>query len=109
MEYKIASRTCRDGTGPIRHFHYYLIVDQVDSPGFGCEHYGVRIKEASGPEAAIPAITTSATEMDELMTTLVDNLVGPVGLADVIEDWQSQPQPTTSCLSQYGQIKVSLP
>ena len=35
----------------------------------------------------IPAITTSAVRIDELMALLVDNRVGPAGLADVVADW----------------------
>ena len=40
-----------------------------------------------GEDTAIPSITTSATRIDELMTLLVDNRVGPAGLSDVIADW----------------------
>ena len=35
----------------------------------------------------IPAITTSAVRIDELMTLLVDHAVGPAGLADIVADW----------------------
>lgn len=87
MEIKIASRRCLGQDQKPLSFHYYLTIDQVDSPNFCCENYGVRIKEESGEEAAIPAITTSATRIDQLMTLLVDNRVGPSGLADVVADW----------------------
>lgn len=87
MELKIADRQCRDQEGNPRKFHYFLTVDQEESPHFACENYGVRIAEEAGGEAAIPRITTSARRIDELMTLLVDNRVGPAGLADVVADW----------------------
>ena len=87
MEIKIATRACRDPAGADRTFTYYLTVDQEEGPRFACENYGVRIAEEAGPGVAIPAITTSAARIDELLTLLVDNRVGPAGLADVVADW----------------------
>ncbi len=87
MELKIASRTCRDQMGEPRTFHYALTVDTVETDVFCCENYGVRVWEEQGEDAAIPGITTSATRIDELITLLVDNQVGPAGLRDVVEDW----------------------
>lgn len=87
MEIKIATRACRDPEGAERTFTYYLTVDQEVTPRFACENYGVRIAEEAGPGVAIPAITTSAARIDELLTLLVDNRVGPAGLADVVADW----------------------
>ena len=34
-----------------------------------------------------PGITTSASRIDQLITLLVDNRVGPSGLSDVVADW----------------------
>lgn len=87
MDIKIASRSCRDEAGQDHCFHYYLTVEPIQSGQFFCEDYGVRIQEEAGETSAIPSITTSATRIDELMTLLVDNQVGPAGLADVIADW----------------------
>lgn len=87
MEMKIAVRQCADQTGTQRCFHYFLTVDQEETPQFFCENYGVRIEEEHGDTAAVPGITTSAKRIDELMTLLVDNQVGPAGLADVVADW----------------------
>lgn len=87
MELKIASRTCRDQMGEARTFHYALTVDTVETDVFCCENYGVRVWEEQGEDETIPGITTSATRIDELMTLLVDNQVGPAGLRDVVEDW----------------------
>ncbi|MCI8422447.1 MAG: hypothetical protein HFF50_02780 [Lawsonibacter sp.] len=87
MELKIATRQCTDDQGDLRCFHYFLTVDQEELPHFFCENYGVHITEEAGDEASIPRITTSAARIDELLTLLVDNLVGPAGLADVVSDW----------------------
>ena len=87
MEIKVATRQCRDQAGVPRQFHYFLTVDEEKTPRLLFENYGVRIAEDSGDDAAIPAITTSAARIDELMTLLVDNRVGPVGVADVVADW----------------------
>lgn len=87
MEFKVAYRQCTDENGRNRKFHYYLTADQVETSGFFCENYGVRIIEEGGDDVQIPAITTSAVRIDELITLLTDNLVGPAGLADIITDW----------------------
>lgn len=87
MEMKIASRQCVDQEGNPRRFHYFLTVQQEESPSLFLENYGVRIAEEKGGDAAIPCITTSAARIDELLTLLVDNRVGPAGLSDVVADW----------------------
>ena len=87
MELHIASRTVVDQQGRPRRFHYSLLVDQIETDRFACEDYGVRIREEGGGSAALPGITASALRIDELMTLLVDNRVGPAGLEDVVADW----------------------
>ena len=87
MELKIASRTCWDPEGKPRTFHYALTVDTVEHGTFCCENYGVHVWEEQGGDETIPGLTTSASRIDELMTLLVDNQVGPAGLRDVVEDW----------------------
>ena len=87
MELKIATRQCADQEGRPHRFHYFLTVDPEETAQFFCENYGVRIAEESGGDVSIPRITTSAARIDELMALLVDNLVGPAGLADVVSDW----------------------
>ena len=87
MDIHIATRSIRDELGRNHIFRYFLIVDVVDTGSFCCENYGVRIVENEKNAAAVPALTTSAERIDRLVTTLVDNAVGPVGLRDVIEDW----------------------
>lgn len=87
MEIRIATRCCADQEGTQRRFHYFLTVDQEESLHLSCENYGVRITEECGADASIPRITTSAERIDELLTLLVDNQVGPAGLADVMADW----------------------
>jgi len=87
MDIHIATRSVLDESGRTRRFHYFLIVDVVDSGSFCCENYGVRITEDEHNTCALPALTVSAERIDRLVTTLVDNAVGPVGLRDVIEEW----------------------
>lgn len=87
MEVKIASRTYPDQLGRPRTFHYALTVDTVDTGTFSCENYGVRISDEQGDTVSIPGITTSALRIDELMTLLVDQGVGPASLRDVVDDW----------------------
>ena len=87
MEMKIATCRCADQEGKPRCFHYFLTVHQEETPNVFFENYGVRIVDESGGGVSIPGITTSAARIDELMTLLVDNRVGPAGLADVVADW----------------------
>ena len=87
MEIKVATRHCFDQGGTQRCFHYFLTINQEEMPHFFCENYGIRVAEESGEETAIPRITTSAARIDELLTLLVDNQVGPAGLSDVVANW----------------------
>lgn len=87
MEIKIASRTQTDESQMPRQFHYYLVVEPVETPNFVCENYGVRVAESQGESIAIPGITTSATRIDELLTRLVDHTVSPTTLRDIVDDW----------------------
>lgn len=87
MDIHIATRSFRDEAGKLRTFHYYLMIDVIEAGSFCCEDYGVRITEDTDNSASIPSLTTSAVRIDQLITTLVDNGVSPVGLRDVIEDW----------------------
>ncbi len=86
-ELKLTSRTGSDPLGRPRMFHYYLTIDLVEGPAIALENYGVCIREEGGDTACVPGITTSATRIDELITLLVDNLVSPASLRDVIDDW----------------------
>lgn len=87
MDLHITSRQIPDESGILRQFQYYLLIEQVDSGNFQCENYGVRITEEGVTSCSLPGLTTSAMRIDQLMTMLVDNAVGPVGLEDVIRDW----------------------
>lgn len=87
MDIHIATRSLRDEEGRTRVFHYYLTVDVVEAGSFCCENYGVHIAEEQAHASRLPALTTSAVRIDELMTALVDNGVGPAGLEDVVADW----------------------
>ena len=87
MDIHIISKQIRDDTGRTRIFSYFLTVEAVCSGTFCWENYGVRITEEGVDSVCIPGLTTSATRIDELLTILTDNVVGPVGLRDVVDDW----------------------
>lgn len=87
MELKIATRCCRDQQDNPRLFHYYLTANLEEHPRFVCENYGVRIVEDGVDAVEIPSITNSAARIDQLLTLLVDNMVGPAGVRDVVSDW----------------------
>lgn len=87
MEIFITERSTPDDMGRTRRFLYFLTVDSVDTGRFCFEDYGVRITEPEVASVCVPSLTTSAARIDELLTTLVDNTVGPVGLEDVVADW----------------------
>ena len=87
MELYITSRQVLDQSGKQRLFQYYLTVDHIEAGNFCCENYGVRIAEPNVHSECVPALTTSALRIDQLMAELIDNTVGPLGLRDVIEDW----------------------
>ena len=87
MEYEIAVGSWRDERGGLRRVHYYLQVETVEAGSFCCENYGVRVTEEGAGSASVPGVTTSATEIDRLITLLVEHKVGPTALADVVEDW----------------------
>ena len=88
MEIKIATRACRDPEGADRTFTYYLTVDQEEGPRFCLrELRGAHRGGAGRDSACLPGLTTSAARIDQLMTLLVDNRVGPAGLADIVADW----------------------
>ena len=87
MKLKIASRDWTDEDGIPHQFEYYLLTEAVDTGRLCCENYGVCIEDDTAHSACIPSITTNATRIDQLMTLLVDHLVGPAGLEDVLADW----------------------
>lgn len=86
-EFAIATRNLKDDVGNPRTFHYAITVDLLDEASISLENYGVHIWEDSGPSIQVRRITTSALRIDELLTVLVDNLVGPAAAKDVIADW----------------------
>ena len=87
MEIKITSRICLDELGRPRTFHYALTVDAVEAGAVSWENYGVRVSEEQGDSVSIPGITTSALRIDELISLLVEQGVGPATLRDVVDDW----------------------
>jgi len=87
MKLKIASRNWTDEDGIPHQFIYYLLTESIDTDQLCCENYGVYIEDDSAHRVCVPSITTSATRIDQLITLLIDQLVGPAGLEDVLADW----------------------
>ena len=87
MKIKITSRSWTDEDGTSHSFQYYLLVQCIDTGQLCFEDYGVCIEDELHRITCIPSITTSAAHIDQLITLLVDHLVGPAGLEDVIADW----------------------
>ena len=54
-----------------------------------CETYGVRVVSDWETDCTVPNITTDPGKAAELVRLLARNLVTPVTLRDVIEDWLS--------------------
>lgn len=54
-----------------------------------CETYGVRVASDREMDCAVPNITTDPGKAEELICLLARNLVTPVTLRDVVEDWLS--------------------
>lgn len=89
-ELPVEPREERGEDGAAHRFEYYVLVDQMEvNGGFACESYGVRVAESGEtPESvSVPNITTSASRIDELVSLLTRNSVGPAGLNDVLADW----------------------
>ena len=74
--------------GAAERYDYAVVIDQLDVGPFSCESYGVKVRErATGYEAVVPHVTTSAARIDELMGRLVEYRVSPGNLRGVVEDW----------------------
>ena len=86
-EFAVATRNLKDDDGNLRTFHYAITVDCLDNEALSLENYGVHIWEDAGSSILVRKITSSALRIDELLTLLVDNLVGPAAAKDVIADW----------------------
>ena len=76
-----------DQTGRVRRYDYSILIGEMDVGAYACESYGIKVAEQDGKQALVENITCSASRIDELMTLLVDNCVGPAGLSDVVADW----------------------
>ena len=87
QEIKVSTRECADQQGRLRRFEYFLLVEEVCVGGFTMENYGVKIKEAGGGSAEIRALTPSQSRIEVFLKLLSDNLVTPVSLGEVTEDW----------------------
>lgn len=84
----VAQRRYEGEDGRAHHFSYYITIGEMEvAQAFACESYGVRVQEEGGDQQALPNITTSIPRIDALISLLIDNVVAPTGLDDVVEDW----------------------
>ena len=64
-------------------YEYYLLAETGENDW---EQYGVKI-EGGGDGAALREVTVSQRDIQDLGALLMDFLVTPVTLRDVVEDW----------------------
>lgn len=81
------SRACRDHSGREYRFDYYILIEEIHAGGLCCEHYGVLVRDGSGNRSAVPGITPCRSRLEGLLALLMDNVVTPIDLPDVIQDW----------------------
>lgn len=71
-----------------RRWRYGLLVEDIEVDGFHCESYGVAVTDTlTGECARRRHVTVSAMDALALVNTLARNMVTPVSLEDVVEDW----------------------
>lgn len=87
-ELYIDSRTAADRTGKSLCFDYYVLIGEVDTGPFFCESYGVAVAQRGTQYVSrVPNVTTSAGRIDQLLSLLLDHVVTPVNLPEVLQDW----------------------
>lgn len=84
---KYASEKVTDETGVERVFDYYFLVEEVKTPTFFCENYGISVEERQGECVSIPNISTNLKRVETLIDLLVEHQVSPTVCFDVVADW----------------------
>ena len=82
-----AVREAVDEQGASHPYWYYILVDEMEAGGLVCESYGVKVVGAGGEDAEVRHVTVRVERIDALMELLTRNVVTPVTLRDVVEDW----------------------
>jgi hypothetical protein len=84
-ELPIAARTiCTEENFQLR-LQYAILVEETPD---GLECYGVRItEESTSDEGSVFNLTMSNRKICDLIETLANNTVTPIGLMDVVADW----------------------
>lgn len=84
-ELPIAARTiCTEENCQLR-LQYAIVVEETPD---GLECYGVKItEESSSNEESVFNLTISNRKICDLIETLANNTVTPIGLMDVVADW----------------------
>lgn len=87
-ELPVAKKLAQDEKGNARLYEYSILIGEMMVPsGFSCESYGVKISEYGGESQAAPDLTVSMSRIDELLEQLIQNVVTPCTLRDVVDDW----------------------
>lgn len=76
-----------DETGAIRTFYYYFIVEEINTPYFLGENYGISVEEKEVACVNIPNISTNLQRVEQLLEILSAHKVSPTTCSDVISDW----------------------
>lgn len=91
-ELLFASKSVQAEEGKAHQFDYYIVVEDIlRERELFCENYGVKIASAPDGENCMEVlnITLSFQRIQELAKLLSENIVTPVSLPDVLEDWLS--------------------
>lgn len=84
---KFASKSVKDESGVERLFEYYYLVEEVKTPEFFCENYGIFVEELRGDCVSIPNISTNLKRVETLISLLAEHKVSPIVCKDVVADW----------------------
>jgi len=86
----IDTRSCLDEEGLLHTFRYSLLTQHCPVGPFFLEEYGVLVEETGIERTTLFPITHSHSKIQALVTCLIDHVVTPTNLADIVEDWAKE-------------------
>lgn len=84
---KYTTGTWKDETGIKRTFNYYILVNEVETPVFFTENYGISVEELQGVEIEMFGISPQLQRVEGMLDFLVKHQVSPTHCKDIVEDW----------------------
>ena len=93
----IGTRTCADEQDKRHTIHYWLLTQHIPIGRFTLEDYGITVEEEGGERVCLPFITHSRSRIDALLTLLLEHVVTPLDLPDVVEDWAKESRLPQGC------------